>query len=218
MAKLTQHGTHRDTQRQKLYSFERPHIYRHFPTTVRTKKFKKPRPLTIINPPGADYPKYLGTGEYVVSLHEEREDGTKVYRGVQTSETVAVPMTLPECQAVVDWCLAHFGIDPTRYKTKVGPGKRHRRAVAYGSHRIELPLWARNIPVAIHEASHAIVDRTGGYEAWHGPEFCRVFFHLIGKTKVLSEADLVKQAREYGLKVAPSTYIKEAKARLKRYN
>jgi hypothetical protein len=217
MAKLTQHGTHRDTQRQKLYSFERPHIYKHFPERTRLKTFKKPKTLTLVVPPNTEPPKWIGSPHFDLKLDAEK-DGTKVYRGVQTAETVVVPMTLPECQAVVDWCLAHFGIDPTRFKTVVHPGKRHRRAVAYGSHRIDLPLWARNIPVAIHEASHAIVDRTGGYEAWHGPEFCRVFFHLIGKTKVLSEADLVKQAREYGLKVAPSTYIKEAKARLKRYN
>lgn len=59
-----------------------------------------------------------------------------------------------------------------------------RLVYAYGGRdQIDLPRWAHNTPVVLHETAHAVVtyySEAGGYElAGHGPEFVRVYADFL---------------------------------------
>lgn len=192
MARRTRYGNLVDSQRQKLYDFERKHIWPLFPEETRTIKLRKPKTVTQL----------------------KTVDGRLEYDGqyVETHRKEAIKLTLPQCSLVIDWSLAHMGFDPDIYRPKIKDGRRNRKASA-NSYVVTLPLWSRTIPVVIHEVCHSIIGLHRHGLAWHGPEYCRVFFHLIAKTGKITEAELVKQAKAFGLKVAPTALIKEIRGR-----
>lgn len=118
-------------------------------------------------------------------------------------------LTLNECTALVHKALRRYGIRST---VPVKDGRGHRWARG-GSHEIELPKWARNPVVVIHEAAHAVVDflerRHDVQVAAHGPEFVRVYVSLLDvfgvkpKDPAKQGINIASLARGAGLKVAP---------------
>jgi hypothetical protein len=71
-----------------------------------------------------------------------------------------------------------------------------RRALAYSSHKISLPLWARQRPVVLHELAHRLVP-TG--EA-HGPRFVAVLIGLLARHAGYRAEDLMQKADGLGVK------------------
>ena len=62
----------------------------------------------------------------------------------------------------------------------VADGRGTTRAMAYGSSRISIPLWARTEWVVIHEVSHIVASREQRYEiAGHGWEFCSIYLQIV---------------------------------------
>jgi len=60
---------------------------------------------------------------------------------------------------------------------KDGRGTRIARG---GRYSINIPLWARNEAVVLHELAHTVTRRTyGPYVAGHGWEFCSVFLTIV---------------------------------------
>jgi hypothetical protein len=61
----------------------------------------------------------------------------------------------------------------------VADGRGTRRALAYGAHRISLPLWARQLPTIAHEVAHTIdkYTRTPAHtdRSAHGGRFVGIF-------------------------------------------
>lgn len=98
-------------------------------------------------------------------------------------------LSLEDCTALVIqiWKDYHPGQMPPR----VTPGHMARRATGCRE-RINLPCWARQMPVVLHETAHSLQpmvqrkdaadDPMGGRlvsVAWHGPEFVRLYIELL---------------------------------------
>jgi putative metallohydrolase (TIGR04338 family) len=69
----------------------------------------------------------------------------------------------------------------TNPNVRVKDGRGTRRALAYGSHTISLPLWARNEAVVLHELAHTIAVRHYYREkiAGHGWQFAAILLDLV---------------------------------------
>jgi len=81
-------------------------------------------------------------------------------------------------------------VDPDRWSLAIKDGRGTRRALAYGSHAIGLPLWARKDWVVLRELAHVIHNRlpmaregtrrqelSGG--ASHGWQFAAIYLDLV---------------------------------------
>ena len=128
-------------------------------------------------------------------------------------------LSLEECSLLAHMCLAHMGMEIDKpLKIKDGRGTRTARG---GAWHLNLPLWARHPELVIHEIAHTVMARCWGLSKHqaHGPEYVRVLIHLCAKMYKLNESELVSVAKtKYNLKVAPSTFIKETKAKVKLKN
>lgn len=83
-------------------------------------------------------------------------------------------MPLPECEALIRRVFRDYKPLARPPRVKDGRGTKD----AYGnSWVINLPKWARTIPVILHEIAHALDPRG----AWHGPEFARLMLDLLVK-------------------------------------
>lgn len=205
----TKWGEFRDTQRQKLYNFEQQHIMDLFPREIKTVRRRKPmRVLSLCDP--QERAEREAEGYEFLRM---TEGGRCLMQRIETHRKKAVPLSLDHCGLLVDWCLATVGMDPERYRPVLKDGRRNRKASA-NEWELTLPLWARSVPVTIHEAAHTITRRHKASCAGHGPEYCRVYFHLIAQARQMPEfeAILVRQAKDAGLKVAPATYLKELRS------
>jgi len=87
---------------------------------------------------------------------------------------------------------ARYGtaVDPDRWSLAIKDGRGTRCALAYGSHAISLPLWARKDWVVLHELAHVIHNRLsrsfGGSRiaelhggASHGWQFAAIYLDLV---------------------------------------
>lgn len=173
---------------------------------------------------------------------------TKVYRwegasipGIQTGDWVAVPvrtyhtddgeemtvyqqrcriddeMSLAECTALVTKVWADYRPDAL-HTPKVTPGYMARRATGCRD-RINLPRWARQPAVILHEVAHSLspplcwgirdgVHLPAGGDvvpvAWHGPEFMRLFIELLVRYHLPARGirgELLRSARAARIKV-----------------
>jgi len=66
-------------------------------------------------------------------------------------------------------------------KVAIHDGGGRRRACAWGTYKISLPIWARFELAVIHEMAHIITHRHYGERnvAGHGWQFCAVFLDLV---------------------------------------
>lgn len=62
-----------------------------------------------------------------------------------------------------------------------------------------------NDAIALHEASHAIVDDLYESVEDHGPEFLGVYFDLLAWARVIPKSAIHASARELGLRWKPAT-------------
>lgn len=187
----------RDFQRQRLYDFENENIERMFPLPVRQVKLKSEE-LRIV--PDAHIQKMLGMGW----KQEGSGDGLTSFTRKWRPEVVR--LTLPQCAMIVQDAVEHMRVRMPMVKD----GRRCSRALG-GADRVIFPLWSRQTWVVLHETAHTICEQRhlwlGNDYSWHGPHFCRVYFHLIARTGVIGESELVNLAKEEGLKVAPESLI-----------
>ena len=76
------------------------------------------------------------------------------------------------------------------------PRRGQRRALAYGSRAISLPLWSRNEAIVIHEVAHTIVSRVYRREviASHGWQFAMVMLILVKSMMGKEAHDALRQS------------------------
>ena len=119
----------------------------------------------------------------------------------QIDSKLAKKLTLEECQKLVN--LAYRRYRPNAGRTpQVTDGRGTRRALAYGSSRIGLPVWARTPGVVLHEVSHTLTNNSSC--AAHGPEFVRVMCDLW---KWHCGVSYVSSARKSKVKVASANKV-----------
>jgi hypothetical protein len=127
-------------------------------------------------------------------------------------------MSLADCAALVAkvWAAYRPGAAPPT----LTPGFLARRATG-SRDRINLPRWARQPAVVLHETAHSLVPplrwkeapRAGGHPldrdtvvpvAWHGPEFVRLFIELLVRYHAPARGmrgELLRSARAAKIKV-----------------
>lgn len=126
--------------------------------------------------------------------------------------------TLEECRKFIHTATGRYGTPPPRVRSHRPRGgitfyqadqipRREKDILAIhqrirGSAVISFRKDGKNPAVALHEASHAILNYwlpLGGYED-HGPEFLGIYFWLLLRANILPEAALIASARTAGLK------------------
>jgi len=120
-----------------------------------------------------------------------------------------MPLAACELLVVRVWADYHPGRTPPR----VTPGHLARNATG-SRHRINLPRWARQVPVVLHELTHSLLPDAA---IVHGPEFVRLYIELLVRywtrhplcRQAMQEAGmsnlrqhLLTTARGAGLKIA----------------
>lgn len=98
-------------------------------------------------------------------------------------------------------------VDVTNWKLRVADGRGCRRALAYGTYQIAIPLWARQDWVVLHEWAHIIHNRLsargtlngsrtselrGG--AAHGWQYAAIYLDLVHFCMGKEAADALKAA------------------------
>lgn len=105
-------------------------------------------------------------------------------------------MTLAECFSLVKRATRRYQVAMPAVRDGRG-----RSSASGSSRRINLPVWARNPAVVLHETAHCI-DSARGVSDKHGPIFVRLFIQLLATYAGQSERDLLRSARGFGLRVA----------------
>lgn len=79
---------------------------------------------------------------------------------------------------------------------RVKDGRGTRNALAYGTHTISIPLWARNEAIVLHEAAHVITSRHINVRkaSAHGWEFCATLLDLVRFIMGREAHDALKQS------------------------
>jgi len=98
-------------------------------------------------------------------------------------------------------------VDLKEWGLTVADGRGTRRALAYGTYKISLPLWARTDWVALHEVAHVIHDRLSSTRArrgdrnWelrggaaHGWQYAAIYLDLVRYIKGKEAGDALKAA------------------------
>lgn len=75
----------------------------------------------------------------------------------------------------------------------IRPGYGHTRATGNPySREIQLPKWAREPIILLHETAHVLAPRVDA--AWHGWQFCEVYLDLVRHVMGKQTADELKAA------------------------
>lgn len=118
--------------------------------------------------------------------------------------------TVPQCQEFVNFIWAcYFGGNALAPAVTDGRG---RACASANLHVVNLPRWARNRDIIIHEMAHAILNKGLGYKySWemeaHGPQFVRMHGELQGEFGRVRTSQFLREARKAGLRVAPSSAV-----------
>lgn len=104
-------------------------------------------------------------------------------------------LTLDQCDALISAAFKIYGMKWTGHLSD-GRGTRIARGSRY---RINLPAWARNPVVVLHEAAHGIAPPG----TRHGPVWARIVVELWHYFGLGSRADSHSKARELGVVLAP---------------
>lgn len=105
----------------------------------------------------------------------------------QIFESEALVLQFVERVVGSGWFIERFGVQLVEVRFRGGQNAR-----GCPSGWIELPPWAFNPWVILHELAHVVAP---GEEAGHGPEFCSIYLELV--RHVLGERDHYKLAREF---------------------
>src|SRR3990167_5038700 len=111
-------------------------------------------------------------------------------------------LSLEQCQALIN--LIWRAYEPNENPPELKDGRGTRRATGERDF-INLPTWARNRPVVVHEVTHSLLS----YHTHHGPEFMRLYIELLvrfGETG-MGRRELLKSARLSKLKIGKATNI-----------
>lgn len=79
---------------------------------------------------------------------------------------------------------------------RVKDGRGTRKALAYGTYAISIPLWARNEAIVLHEAAHVITSRhiDRRKASAHGWQFCETLLVLVRFIMGREAHDALKQS------------------------
>ncbi len=135
----------------------------------------------------------LYTAERVLHLPHDRRGPDSTLREIA------------QCQAYVDRITqsAWYGrtFPHARRNILVAHGGGRSAARACGSGRIELPGWARQRAVILHELAHCVVERECATVAWHGREFAAIYLKLVQHGMGRAAAAKLKTSyAQYGVK------------------
>ena len=107
-----------------------------------------------------------------------------------------VHLSLEDCKDIVSDAFDLYGI-PTPTVAD-GRGTRWARG---SLRRINLPIWARTLPVVLHESAHGITSRFDATAAPHGPLFVRIYIDLASRFMDIPISDLRRSARAKRIRV-----------------
>lgn len=118
-------------------------------------------------------------------------------------------LSLDACEALAVKALERYGIGGG-VKMVDGRGRRSGQSQNFG-HRIALPLFARQPYYVLHEAAHAVIDRTRRFPsdpvAHHGPEYARVYLDLLRTFTNFDDKMLTETFRLHRVKVARGSVV-----------
>lgn len=119
------------------------------------------------------------------------------------------PLSLDACEALAVKALERYGITGG---IDMADGRGRRRGVTQnGGQRIVLPVWARQPYYVLHEAAHAVIDRSRRFGtpavAHHGPEYARVYLDLLRTFTNFHNTQLTTLFRTHRVKVARGSDI-----------
>ena len=116
-------------------------------------------------------------------------------------------LSLAQCEQLIHQALVWWFRDSMVSMPLIKNGKGTRIARG-GATTINLPRWARNYGVVLHETSHCLVDRMGhNKDGGHGPYFMRTYIELLGHVLNMDRADLVRKARADKIKVISPEHL-----------
>jgi hypothetical protein len=106
--------------------------------------------------------------------------------------------TLDECRAIIqNVCKAYDMPLPT---VTSAPAKRWHSVYLPEEHRVELVPDHQNAPVALHEATHAVIAYCYPRSQDHGPTFTGIVLDLLVQHGVAPAEAIYASARKAGMK------------------
>jgi hypothetical protein len=107
-------------------------------------------------------------------------------------------VTLPECRKYVRQACEAYNVPPPSVSQHKHNGMSYYEP---NEHRISLRHDHKNVPIALHEAAHAIVWTIYGETVEdHGREFCGVYLFLLTAVQAAPEVAITASARAAGIK------------------
>lgn len=113
-------------------------------------------------------------------------------------------ITLDAARKLLDTMFDKLGLSVP--KIKLDP-RRSRTCSYYGwVHEIRMAEWGLTVPIVIHEAAHAVVNKLGasGNVSAHGPLYVRVYIDMLVEFGGYDKDHLEQTAKERGLKFVKS--------------
>ena len=139
------------------------------------------------------------------------ENKTLPYYGKKSHYT-GEQLSLDQCEQLVHEAIAWWFRNPKPRMPLIKNGKG--TTIARGSSRtINLPRWARNHGVVLHETTHCLIDRMkhNDVDGGHGAYFMRTYIELLGYFLKEDKAELVRRAKAEKIKVIPLKYVNRPK-------
>ena len=121
-------------------------------------------------------------------------------------------LSIDQCEQLIHQAIAWWFRDskPVMPIIKNGKGTSVARG---GAKFINLPKWARNYGVVLHETTHCLIERMkhDDVDGGHGPYFMRTYIELLGYFLNMDQAELLRQAKADKIKVIPMKCIRRPK-------
>lgn len=128
---------------------------------------------------------------------------TLVYSWEEEIGTYRLPPEWKTIEEVCQWAQPIWLAERARYgqARKVCPdivssSWGQKRALAHASHKISLPLWARQRPMVLHELAHLLTPK----DEAHGPRFVAVLIGLLCRHAGYRADELMALADAMGVK------------------
>ena len=121
-------------------------------------------------------------------------------------------LSLEQCEQLIHQAIAWWFRNPKPHMPLIKSGKGTTVARG-GAKLINLPTWARNYGVVLHETTHCLIDRMkhNDVDGGHGPYFMRTYIELLGYFLKVDKAELVGRAKADKIKVIPLKYVNRSK-------
>tara|TARA_B100001123_G_scaffold255245_1_gene284687 strand:- start:1518 stop:2189 length:672 start_codon:yes stop_codon:yes gene_type:complete len=121
-------------------------------------------------------------------------------------------LSLEQCKQLIHQAIVWWFRNPKPQMPLIKHGKGTTIARG-GAMTINLPRWARNYGVVLHETTHCLIERMkhNDVDGGHGPYFMRTYIELLGYFLKMDKAELVKRAKSDKIQVIALKYVKRSK-------